>query len=179
VRAALGAQSINRGEPMKTAVMLTAVAASALALAGCGGDDTQTVTTTDTQTVTTTETQAATTTTEATTTEPTTTDATTTEETAPTDTTVAAPKARTIAIVVDQGRPRGGIQRPKIENGEKIVLVIRSDAGEEIHVHGYDVERELTPGKTLRIPITANIPGRFEVELHHPDVLLAVLEVQP
>jgi hypothetical protein len=151
---------------MRTAVMLTAVAASALALTGCGGDDTQTVTTT--------ETQAATTTTEATTT-----DVTTTEETAPTDTAAAAPKPQTIAIVVEQGRPRGGIQRPKIERGEKIVLVIRSDAGEEVHVHGYDVERELTPGKALRIPITATIPGRFEVELHHPDVLLAVLEVQP
>jgi outer membrane murein-binding lipoprotein Lpp len=155
---------------MKTAVMLAAVVASVLALAGCGGDDTQAVTTT--------ETQAATTTTEATTTEATT-EATTTEETAPTDTTAAAPKPQTIAIVVDQGRPRGGIQRPKIDKGQEIVLVIRSDAGEEVHVHGYDIERELTPGKTLRIPITASIPGRFEVELHHPDVLLAVLEVQP
>ena len=82
-------------------------------------------------------------------------------------------------IVVDQGRPRGGIKRPKLQKGDKIVLVVRSDAGEEVHVHGYDVERKLTPGKPLRIPITTSIPGRFEVELHHPDVLLAVLEVQP
>jgi hypothetical protein len=145
---------------MRTAVMLAAVATSVFALAGCGGDDTQTVTTTDSQPATTT-------------TEP------TTQGTTTAETTSAAPKPRTIAIVVDQGRPRGGIQRPKIQQGDKIVLVVRSDAGEEVHVHGYDIERELTPGKALRIPITANIPGRFEVELHHPDVLLAVLEVQP
>ena len=89
------------------------------------------------------------------------------------------PKPRTIVIVVDQGRPRGGIKRPKIEKGEMVVLVIRSDAGEAVHVHGYDAERPLRPGTPLRIPITATIPGRFEVELHHPDVLLAVLEVRP
>jgi hypothetical protein len=91
----------------------------------------------------------------------------------------AKPKPRAIVIVVDQGRPRGGIKRPKIEQGEKVVLLIRSDAGEAVHVHGYDIERPLTPGEPLRIPITATIPGRFEVELHHPDVLLAVLEVRP
>jgi hypothetical protein len=146
---------------MRTAVMLVAAAASALALSGCGDDDTQTVTTTESP-------PAATTT-----------GVTTTEDTTPAQTTPATPKPRAITIVVDQGQPRGGIQRPRIERGEKIVLVIRSDAGEEVHVHGYDVERELTPGKTLRIPITATIPGRFEVELHHPDVLLAVLEVRP
>jgi hypothetical protein len=146
---------------MRTAVTLVAAAVSALALSGCGDDDKQTVTTTESP-------PAATTT-----------DVTTTEDTTPAQTTPATPKPRTIAIVVDQGRPRGGIKRPTIEQGEKIVLVVRSDAGEEVHVHGYDVERELTPGKTLRIPITATIPGRFEVELHHPDVLLAVLEVRP
>ena len=91
----------------------------------------------------------------------------------------APPKAKQIVFVVEGGRPRGGIKRPKVEKGDKIVLVIRSDAGEEVHVHGYDVERPLRPGTPLRIPITATIPGRFEIELHHPDVLLGVLEVRP
>ena len=84
-----------------------------------------------------------------------------------------------VVIVVDQGRPRGGIKRPKLEQGTKVVLVIRSDLGEAVHVHGYDVERPLRPGKPLRIPLTLTIAGRFEVELHYPDALLAVLEVRP
>ena len=89
----------------------------------------------------------------------------------------AQPQA--VVIDVDQGKPRGGIQRPKLEQGAKIVLVIRSDLGESVHVHGYDVERPVSPGKPLRIPLTLTIAGRFEVELHHPDALLAVLEVRP
>ena len=86
---------------------------------------------------------------------------------------------KTIVVVVDQGRPRGGIKRPKLEQDTKVVLVIRSDLGEAVHVHGYDVERPLRPGKPLRIPLTLTIAGRFKVELHHPDALLAVLEVRP
>ena len=82
-------------------------------------------------------------------------------------------------IVVDQGRPRGGIKRPTLEKGEKVVLVVRTDLGDEVHVHGFDVEKPVTPGKPVRIPLTAKLPGRFEVELHHPDALLAVLEVRP
>jgi hypothetical protein len=144
---------------MKTMLSI-AVAVSVLALAGCGGDDQS-----GSNGVATTETSMAS----------------PPPPPAPPAPTPppAPPKAKQIVIVVDGGQPRGGIHRPKIEKGEKIVLVIRSDAGKEVHVHGYDVERPLEPGKTLRIPITATVPGRFEVELHDPDVLLAVLEVRP
>lgn len=159
--------------------MLAAVVASAVALAGCGGDDTEAPTTGAAPAVTTTDTTSTDTTSTETTTADTMPTDTTPSDTTSTETMAAAPKPQTIAIVVKNGRPQGGIQRPKIDKGTKIVLVVRSDVGEEVHVHGYDVERELTPGKPLRIPITANIPGRFEVELHHPDVLLAVLQVQP
>jgi hypothetical protein len=143
---------------MRTAVMLVAVAAGAFALAGCGGDN-------GSQATTTTDTSAAQTTTAA---------AETTTETTP-----ATPRATTIVIVVDNGRPRGGIERPTLQKGDKVVLVVRTDAGEEVHLHGYDIEKPVTPGTPVRIPFTANLPGRFELELHHPDALLAVLEVRP
>ena len=138
---------------MRTAVMLVAVAAGAFALAGCGGDNgSQATTTTDTSTVETTTTA---------------TDTTATETTA-TETTPATPKPTTIVIVVDNGRPNGGIKRPTLQKGDKVVLVIRTDAGEEVHLHGYDIEKPVTPGTPVRIPFTANLPGRFELELHHP-----------
>lgn len=155
---------------MRPAALLFAFAASALALAGCGGGSSQADATTDTGAGT--ETEAAQATTPAITTTETTT---TTTET----TTTSAPKPRTITVVVESGRPRGGIARPTVAKGAKVVLVIRSDAGEEVHLHGYDIEKHVTPGTPVRIPFTANLPGRFELELHHPDALLAVIEVQP
>jgi len=148
---------------VRSTSLLAIVAAAALALAGCGGDESSAPPATT----------AADTVTQATTPPP-------APAPAPSPAPAPAkPEPRAIVIVVDQGRPRGGIKRPKIEQGEKVVLVIRSDAGDAVHVHGYDLERTLRPGTPLRIPITATIPGRFEVELHHPDVLLAVLEVRP
>jgi ABC-type Fe3+-hydroxamate transport system substrate-binding protein len=137
-------------------ILLVALAAGVLAAAGCGSEEPSP--------------DASTTTVE--------TPPTTVESPAPT-TVETPPKPRTIVIVVDQGRPRGGIKRPTLEKGEKVVIVVRADAGESLHIHGYDIEKLVTPGKAVRVPLTATIPGRFEVELHHPDSLLAVLEVRP
>jgi hypothetical protein len=144
--------------------MLFAVSATVLTLAGCGsGGSSETATaTTDTETG---ATVPAVTTTE------------TTSTTTSTETTAATPT--TIAIVVKKGRPQGGIKRPTIEKGDKVVVVVRTDAGEEVHLHGYDIEKPVTAGEPVRIPFTANLPGRFELELHHPDALLAVIEVRP
>ncbi len=82
---------------------------------------------------------------------PTTTDTTTT--------TTTTPKPRTIMVVVEQGRPRGGITRPTIAKGDKVLLVVRTDTGEEVHVHGYDIEKPVTPGTPVRIPFTARSSG--------------------
>jgi hypothetical protein len=103
----------------------------------------------------------------------------TTTETTTTTTDTPAATTTTIAIVVKDGRPQGGIERPTIEKGDKVVVVVRTDAGEEVHLHGYDIEKPVTAGEPVRIPFTANLPGRFELELHHPDALLAVIEVRP
>ena len=154
---------------MKVTGTLLAVAASAFALAGCGGDDTDAAAPeTDTST------QPAMTATTPTETE------TTPTETAPRETTTPAkPAPRTVTIRVVGGVPQGGIARPKVKKGDRVVIVVRTDAGEEVHMHGYDIERTVTPGTPVRLPFTATIPGRFEVELHHPDALLAVVEVRP
>jgi hypothetical protein len=152
---------------MRTAVMLAALAASALVLAGCGGEDSSAEGTTTAETV---ETTPMTTETQP---------VDTTPATTATDTTPAPPRPRVITIRVTGGVPVGGIQRPQIEKGEKVVLMIRTDSGEGVHLHGYDIEKDVVPGKIVRLPFTANIAGRFELELHPADTLLAVLEVTP
>ncbi|HTK23573.1 MAG TPA: hypothetical protein VL264_05050 [Gaiella sp.] len=145
---------------MRVALMLAAVAAGAIALAGCGGDSTN-------DAVTTTETTA--------------TAPTTTTDTSATQTTATTPasEAKVITVNVVKGIPQGGIQRPTVKRGDKVVLVVRTDSGEAVHLHGYNIEKEVVPGKAVRLPFTANIAGRFEVELHPTDALLAVIEVQP
>jgi hypothetical protein len=148
---------------MRGMTVLLAVLVSAVALTGCGGDDTAA---TDTTTV---EPPV-------TTTAPTETETPTPAATTPKPT---QPKPTTVRIRVVGGVPQGGIARPKVKQGDRVVIFVRSDTGESVHMHGYDLEKPITPGRPVRLPLTATIPGRFEVELHHPDALLAVLTVTP
>jgi hypothetical protein len=89
------------------------------------------------------------------------------------------PTVKTTRIVVKGGRPQGGIQRPVVKKGDRVRIVIRTDAGVEVHLHGYDITRPVKPGQPTVLAFRATIPGRFELELHHPDSLLADLQVRP
>lgn len=103
-----------------------------------------------------------------------------TGETTPTTETATAPSGPTqIRIVVRGGQPVGGVKRPTVRQGERVVLVIRSDVADEVHLHGYDIKRDVTPGAPAQLAFRATIAGRFEVELEGQGVLLADLEVRP
>jgi hypothetical protein len=89
------------------------------------------------------------------------------------------PQLRTVTIVVEGGRPQGGIKRPSVKRGERVAVVVRSDVADEVHLHGYDLKRDVAAGGTARIVFTATVPGRFEVELESRGIQLAELEVRP
>jgi copper(I)-binding protein len=133
-----------------------ALFAAGLLLASCGGDDDESAGTTTTTAATTTSTSETTTTTE--TTEP-----------------PAGPTV--VRIVVVDGAPKGGIVRETVEKGDKVVLVVTSDVADEIHLHGYDISRDVAAGGTVRLPFKATIPGRFEAELEDRGVQIADITV--
>jgi hypothetical protein len=84
-----------------------------------------------------------------------------------------------ISIVVVDGAPKGGIVREKVEKNDLVVLVVRSDVADHVHLHGYDVMRDVAPGKPARLPFKATIPGVFEVELEDRGLQIADITVQP
>jgi hypothetical protein len=118
-----------------------------------------------------------TTTTEETTTEDAETEETTTEE-APTTTEAENPDApQRIVIVVRDGQPVGGVKRPEIDEGKQVVLVVRSNVADHMHLHGYDLLADVAPGQPGRIQFRADVPGRFDLELEDRAVLIAELRV--
>jgi hypothetical protein len=122
------------------------------------------------------ETTAAATTATATTaaTAPTTTEATTTT---PTTTVNSGPHR--IAVVVAGGQVAGGVKTVPVQQNEQILLVVRADVSDEVHVHGYDVMRDVAPGAPAQIALRATIPGRFDVELEDRKLRILELEVRP
>lgn len=82
-------------------------------------------------------------------------------------------------IEVEGQQPVGGVQDLTFSKGDEVDFRVRSDVDEEIHVHGYDIEKALPAGKTVRVRFPADIEGRFEIELHGAAVQIAQLEVEP
>jgi hypothetical protein len=112
----------------------------------------------------------------------TTTDQTTTEttETAATETTEGPPPPTELRIVYTNGRLRGGVQRFTVSRGERVVVVVvRSDVEDEVHVHGYDLMVGVAPGRRAQISFRATTVGAFEIELEDRHLQLAELEVEP
>ena len=119
--------------------------AGAFALAGCGGGGKSSAPTT---------TAAPSTTTTRTT---------STTNTTTTATTTAGPV--TIRVLIKGGKPVGGIQRATVKKGQEVAIVVHSDVADEVHVHGYDLHKDVEAGGTVRIVFPATITGVFEAEL--------------
>jgi hypothetical protein len=102
----------------------------------------------------------------------------TTQTTTTEETTTEATKPTVVSIVVVNGQPQGGIVRQTVSKGDRVVIVVKSDVADEIHLHGYDKSTDVTAGGTARLPFTADLPGRFEVELESRGVQIADLTVQ-
>jgi hypothetical protein len=103
-------------------------------------------------------------------------------ETAPeveTETGPAAPEPATLSIVLRNGLPEGGIQRLTVRRDEDVRVVVRSDTPDEIHLHGYDLERPVGPGAPAQLRFTATIAGVFELETHTRHVVVGEVEVRP
>ena len=113
--------------------------------------------------------------------EPTTTAATTTTHAATTGTATApvatAPSGRVIRV--KGGQPVGGVQDITVKQGGVIRLMVTADAPEEVHLHGYDVAKDVGPGAPARFAVPATINGVFEIELEKSAVQIAELTVEP
>lgn len=90
-----------------------------------------------------------------------------------------AVKLVVISITAVNGRPVGGIKRPSVKKGQAVRFVIRTNVGTELHLHGYDIEKVPRKGVPTVMQFVAKLPGRFELELHRPDAVLAQLTVRP
>lgn len=82
-------------------------------------------------------------------------------------------------IVVREGEPVGGVAELEYDAGEEVRFAVRSDTAEEIHVHGYDLSKDVPAGGTVRFAFPAEIEGIFEIELEELGVQIAELQVNP
>lgn len=82
-------------------------------------------------------------------------------------------------IVVKNGKPVGGIRDLTYNKGEQIHFVVDSDVSDEVHVHGYDIMKDVKAGGSVSFDFPASIEGVFEAELEGRKEQIIQLTVNP
>jgi hypothetical protein len=89
----------------------------------------------------------------------------------------AAPAVPTITI--KDGKPVGGEQEIEVDKGDTIQFKVKSDEDHEIHMHGYDIAKDVEAGGTVTYNVPADIDGIFEIEIEDLKEPIAELRVNP
>jgi hypothetical protein len=82
-------------------------------------------------------------------------------------------------ITVKNGEPVGGVQELEYNAGDQVRFKVDSDVADEIHVHGYDLMKDVPAGGSVSFSFPAEIEGIFEVELEGRKEQIAELRVNP
>jgi hypothetical protein len=71
----------------------------------------------------------------------------------------------------------GKVTKLRFTEGDTVTFRVVSDVPEEVHVHGYDIARDLEPGKVVTMSFKGDITGIFEIEYEHAGEQIGQLRV--
>ena len=94
----------------------------------------------------------------------------------------------TYALAITDGHVPNNMRLIRVKQNDAVKLEWSTDKPISVHLHGYDIEKEIAPGAVTDMTFTARATGRFTVEPHlaktpsgghaHGDVLVTI-EVYP
>jgi|SRR6266849_5205141 hypothetical protein len=94
----------------------------------------------------------------------------------------------TFVLRIANGRVPEDMRLIRVKRNDVVKLQWSTDKAMSIHLHGYDIEKQVAPGTVTEMTFTARATGRFTVEPHlakqpsgghaHGDVLVTI-EVYP
>ncbi|MDP9492209.1 MAG: hypothetical protein M3P42_08450 [Actinomycetota bacterium] len=89
------------------------------------------------------------------------------------------PPPANIRITIRGALPVGGVRRVTVSKGRRVVLIVTSEDADHVHLHGYDVTRDVVPGRPARLAFRATIVGTVEAELEDRGVQIASITTKP
>jgi hypothetical protein len=88
-------------------------------------------------------------------------------------------KASIPTIVIKNGEPVRGITDLSVNEGEQVRFKVDSDVSDEVHMHGYDIMKDVKAGGSVTFDFPATIEGIFEAELEGRKEQILELTVNP
>jgi hypothetical protein len=86
----------------------------------------------------------------------------------------------TINIVIAKGKTIPSGEKINVRVGQKVILKVTSDTDDEIHAHigGAGYELQVQAGTPAKGSFTLDSPGSFEVESHHLEKIIVILNAR-
>lgn len=81
-----------------------------------------------------------------------------------------------VSLIGDKAEPNG--DKVELTRGDTVEFVVTADHDDELHLHGMDIEIPVKAGKTVTRRVVVEQTGRFEVESHHPALVIVQLIVR-
>jgi hypothetical protein len=73
----------------------------------------------------------------------------------------------------------GKVTRLEYKKDDTVKFRVVSPVAEEVHIHGYDIAKDLEPNKEITVSFKATIEGIFEIEYEHAGEQIGELRVEP
>lgn len=96
-----------------------------------------------------------------------------------TDMAPGGPAERVFNLAIEHGRVAEDMRVLRVTEGDRVRLRWTTDAPLVLHLHGYDIEKKVTPGEVTEFAFTAFATGRFPVNVHRPDEPAAAHDEAP
>ncbi len=74
----------------------------------------------------------------------------------------------TFELRIENGRVSANMRLIRVKQGDVVKLRWNSDRPMILHLHGYDIEQKVEPGRVAEMTFNARATGRFSVEAHTP-----------
>jgi heme/copper-type cytochrome/quinol oxidase subunit 2 len=86
----------------------------------------------------------------------------------------------TINIVISKGKTVPNGEKINVRVGQKVILNVTSDTDDEIHAHigGDGYQLAVPAGRPTKGSFTLESPGSFEVESHHLEKIIVILNAR-
>ena len=95
----------------------------------------------------------------------------------------ARAEERVFALAIHSDAPTAEPAVLTARQNDQVVVRLSSDKPLHVHLHGYDIEKDVVPNVVTPLRFTATATGRFPIEIHSKGTAkqrpIAYLEVRP
>src|SRR5690242_16743306 len=96
----------------------------------------------------------------------------------PTGSTRGAATGQTLTVTVTGKQVTPAPATVDLAVGETLTLTVTSDHDDQLHAHGFEIERDVKAGVPTTVVLKGAEPGLYDVEMHHPELKLLSVAVR-